>query len=141
MLQDAASVERKRAEDAVHRIETQFHHVMDVLPVGAYMCDAEGRITYFNQAAARLWGREPRLHDMTERFCGSVKPLAPDATVIPREQCSMARALATGTSIGGEEVTIERPDGTRVTVLANVHPLADPSGGPPGAIKRAPRYQ
>jgi PAS domain S-box-containing protein len=126
--------ERKRAEDALRRIETRFRHVMDTLPVGAYTCDAEGRITYFNERAARLWGRKPRLHDMTERFCGSVMLLSADDTPIPREQCRMARALATGQSYGGEEITIERPDATRVTVLEHVHPLPDVSGGQPGAI-------
>ena len=126
--------ERKQAQDDLHRVEMQFRHIMDVLPVGAYTCDAEGRITYFNKYAARLWGREPRLHDMTERFCGSVRLLAADDTPVPHEHCWMARALATGQSYSGEEITIERPDATRVTVLAHVHPLPDVSGGQPGAI-------
>ena len=31
-------------------------NVLDVLPVAVYTTDAAGRITYYNQAAADLWG-------------------------------------------------------------------------------------
>jgi len=126
--------ERQQAADALRRSETQFREAMDDLPVGAYRCDAEGRITYFNECAAQLWGREPRLHDLTERFSGAVRLLAADGTFIPREQCRMARALATGQSCSGAEITIERLDATRVTVLEHVHATSDMSGGHSGAM-------
>jgi PAS domain S-box-containing protein len=38
-----------------------FRQVMDVLTVAVYMTDAEGRLTYFNPAAARLSGRTPEI--------------------------------------------------------------------------------
>jgi len=126
--------ERKQAEEALRRSEVQFRQVMDGLPVGAYTCDAEGRITYFNDAAARLWGRAPRLNDLTDRFCGSFRLLAADGTQIPPGECWMALALQTGTSYDGQAITIERPDGTRVNVLVHVHPLPDVSGGQAGTI-------
>jgi len=31
-------------------------HLLENLPAGAYICDAEGLITYFNQRAVEVWG-------------------------------------------------------------------------------------
>jgi PAS domain-containing protein len=38
-----------------------FREMMDALPVAVYATDAEGRLTYFNPAAAKLSGRTPEL--------------------------------------------------------------------------------
>ncbi|KFC61706.1 hypothetical protein FF80_03902 [Devosia sp. LC5] len=53
------------------------------LPIGVYVCDADGLITRFNPAAAELWGREPKLGEPDERFCGSYRLLDLDDTQIP----------------------------------------------------------
>jgi hypothetical protein len=40
--------------------QVQFHRLLDKLPAGAYICDQDGLITYFNQHAARrlaAWNR------------------------------------------------------------------------------------
>src|SRR3982074_532958 len=41
--------------------ETQFRALLDVLPAAIYVTDANGRITYYNQAAVDLAGRRPEL--------------------------------------------------------------------------------
>jgi hypothetical protein len=46
---------------------------IELLPLAAYSCDASGRVLWFNRRAVALWGREPRLGDDTELFCGSYK--------------------------------------------------------------------
>jgi two-component system sensor kinase FixL len=46
----------------------EFRRLLEKLPAGAYTCDADGLITYFNQRAVDLWGREPRLNDPVDRF-------------------------------------------------------------------------
>ena len=38
-----------------------FGAVLDVLPAAVYITDADGLITYYNDAAAELWGRRPKL--------------------------------------------------------------------------------
>jgi hypothetical protein len=42
--------------------------MIEKLPAAAYTCDAEGLITYFNQRAVELWGREPKLNDPVDRY-------------------------------------------------------------------------
>ena len=56
-------VERPRQES-----DLEFRRLLEKLPAGAYTCDADGLITYFNQHAVELWGREPRLNDPIDRY-------------------------------------------------------------------------
>jgi two-component system, LuxR family, sensor kinase FixL len=46
----------------------EFRRLLEKLPAGAYTCDAEGLITYFNRRAVQLWGREPMLNDPVDRY-------------------------------------------------------------------------
>jgi PAS domain S-box-containing protein len=107
---------------------------LTALPIAAYGCDIDGRITCFNERAEELWGRRPALNDATERFCGSVSLLTVEGTPVPREQCWTALALQDGTSYEGREVVVVRPDGSRRNVLESVSPLHDDSGTLTGAM-------
>ncbi|MDX1540893.1 MAG: PAS domain-containing protein, partial [Geminicoccaceae bacterium] len=106
--------------------------LVDVLPVGIYFCDRSGAILRFNRAAEELWGRVP-VNGADERFCGSFRLYRPDGEPLPHEQSPMASVLRTGQSARDEEVVIERPDGSRVTVLANIEPVLDEEGELVGA--------
>jgi two-component system sensor kinase FixL len=108
--------------------------LLEKLPAGAYTCDPEGLITYFNPQAIELWGRAPNLNDPVDRFCGSFKLFATDGTPIAHDQCWMALALKTNQEYNGCEIVIERPDGQRLTVLAYANPIHDESGRLLGAV-------
>ena len=114
--------------------DPEFYHLLETLPAGAYTCDLDGRITYFNAQALELWGRAPRLNDPVDRFCGSFKLFAPDGTAIPHDDCWMARALRTEQEFNGHEIVIERPDGQRRSVLAYANPIRDESGRVVGGV-------
>ncbi|HZZ28807.1 MAG TPA: PAS domain S-box protein [Pirellulales bacterium] len=115
-------------------VELQFREILDRFPAGAYICDANGLITYFNAQAVELWGRQPKLNDPVDRFCGSFKLFLADGTPVPHDQCWMALGLQTGKAYIRQEIIIERPDGFRSTVLAHVSPLHDASGKLTGAL-------
>ena len=112
----------------------QFRRLLEKLPAGAYTCDAEGLITYFNQLAVQLWGRTPKLNDPVDRFCGSFKLFSPDGSPIAHEQCWMALALKMDKEYNRREIVIERPDGQRLTTLAHANPIHDESGKLLGAV-------
>jgi len=114
--------------------DPEFCHLLEALPAGAYTCDPDGLITYFNAHALELWGRAPRLNDPADRFCGSFKLFATDGTAIPHDDCWMARALRTEREFNGHEIVIERPDGERRTVLAHANPIRDAAGNVLGAV-------
>lgn len=114
--------------------EVTYRRLLEKLPAGAYTCNADGLITYYNRHAVLLWGREPRLNEPIDRFCGSFRLYSSDGQPISHDECWMARALRTGEDYDGEEIVIERPDGSRITVLAHASPIRDDSGKLQGAV-------
>ncbi|MBN1240727.1 MAG: PAS domain S-box protein [Gammaproteobacteria bacterium] len=107
--------------------------LIDSIPTPAYACDAAGRITDFNERAATLWGRRPKLNDSADRYCGALALLAPDGTPLPHACSPAAVALAEGRPCEGREAVVVRPDGTRRTVLYHVEPMHDEQGTVRGA--------
>jgi PAS domain S-box-containing protein len=126
--------ERKRAEAASRQSEERFRRLLDTLPVAAYTCDAEGLITYFNERTVEAWGRRPKLNASVERFCGSYRLYSSDGAQIPHGQCWMALAIKENKVYEGREIVIERPDGSRLTVLAHVNPFYNEEGKLLGAV-------
>ena len=108
--------------------------MLDSLPAAAYMCDAEGLITYYNARAAAMWGREPRLRHPDDRFCGSYKLFDADGLPVSHSECWMALALREGQGFNAKEISIERPDGERLSALAFANPIYDEAGRISGAI-------
>jgi PAS domain S-box-containing protein len=114
--------------------ESQFRQLLEKLPAGAYTCDSDGLITYFNQHATKLWGRSPKLNDPVDRFCGSFKLFSTEGHPIAHNECWMAKALTTDREYNGHEIVIERPDGQRLTALAHANPIRDNRGRLLGAV-------
>lgn len=127
--------ERKRVENELRASEVRFRTLFESVPVAVYSCNAAGVIQEFNRRAAELWGREPAAGDTDERFCGSFKLFRPDGSFMPHEQCPMAEVVAGRIpAVHDAEVLIERPDGSRVTVVVNIRPLRNQHGAVVGAI-------
>src|SRR5690606_11405316 len=106
--------------------------LLEALPVAVYMTDPEGRITFYNEAAAALWGYRPALG--SDLWCGSWRLYWPDGMRMPHEECPMAIALREGRELRGMEAIAERPDGTRVPFLPYPTLLRDSAGRVVGAI-------
>jgi PAS domain S-box-containing protein len=105
---------------------------IEALPAAIYMTDAEGRLTFYNAAAAELWGCRPELGKTN--FCGSWKLYWPDGTPLPHDECPMALALRQRRPIRGMEAVAERPNGTRIPFIPYPTPLFDASGRLTGAV-------
>ena len=133
-MTEPARIDDFRSDAPRLKSETQFRHLLQALPAGAYTCDAEGLITYYNERAVKVWGRAPALNDPVDRFCGSFKLYTVDGEPIAHDQCWMALALKNSREYNGREIVIERPDGTRVTALAHANPIYDEVGTLTGAI-------
>jgi PAS domain S-box-containing protein len=124
--------DKKRAEKALKDSERRLQELIAAIPAAIYTTDAEGRITYFNEAAVKLAGRTPEIG--TDQWCVSWKLYWPDGTPLPHDQCPMAIALREGRPIRGMEAVAERPDGTRVPFIPYPTPLRDADGKIVGAI-------
>jgi PAS domain S-box-containing protein len=109
-----------------------FREIVELLPAAIYTTDAEGLITYYNKAAADLWGCEPELG--SSRFCGSWKLYWPDGRLLAHSECPMAMTLQDEKPRHGMEVIAERPDGIRVPFIAYPTPMFDLAGKVIGAV-------
>ena len=109
-----------------------FLQLVQNLPAAVYATDAKGRITFFNDAAATLWGRRPALGE--DWWCGSWRLYWPDGAPMRHDECPMAVALKTGKGATGTEAIAERPDGTRFPFAAYPTPLRNDNGDLVGAV-------
>jgi PAS domain-containing protein len=86
--------------------DSYFRNIVDGLPAAIYVTDAFGRITYFNEAAATLWGHRPTLGE--SEWCGSWKLFWPDGRALPHGECPMAVAIKEKRPVRGMSARMER---------------------------------
>lgn len=100
--------------------------VLDGLTTPVFTTDADGRITYYNEAAAALWGQSP---DLEASSCvGPWRLFWPDGRPIADDEDPIASPRRTGKAERGREVVAERADGTRVSLAIDSTPLFDDAG-------------
>jgi PAS domain S-box-containing protein len=119
--------ERQHAEETLQTREEMMRE-LPLLPAGVYVCDAAGVIEIYNRTAVEVWGYEPDDHYTSKRFCGSHRLYRPDGTLLPHDESPTAEVLRTGFSVRNRELVVERPDGSRVTVLVGAVPMKDGDG-------------
>jgi PAS domain S-box-containing protein len=112
-------------------MSNQDNQLLNALPAAVYATDSEGRITYYNPAAAKLWGRSPEIGEL---WCGSWRIYKPTGELLPHDKCPMAVALKEGREIRGVEAVAERPDGTRIPFMPFPSLIRDASGKVIGGI-------
>ncbi|GAM97852.1 chemotaxis protein methyltransferase CheR [alpha proteobacterium U9-1i] len=106
--------------------------LLTALPAAIYTTDAEGYVTFYNEAAEALAGRRPEIG--RDRWCVSWRLWRPDGSELPHDSCPMAQALKTGEAVRGVELVAERPNGERVRVMPFPSPLRDDAGRLIGAV-------
>ena len=112
--------------------ERVWHDLVEALPAAIYITDASGRIIFYNEAAAAMWGCRPELGK--SEFCGSWKLYWADGTPLRHDECPMAMTLKEKRPIRGMEAIAERPDGTRIPFIPYPTPLFDAAGELIGAV-------
>ncbi len=127
-----ANEDLRTGELALRSSEQRLKQMLSLMPAGVYTCDVRGRITFYNDRAVELWGRNPQIGK--DLWCGSHRMFRPDGTPLPLNQCPLAIALTEGRSIRGQEIIVERPDGTRQNVLSYPEPILDDKGAVIGAV-------
>jgi PAS domain S-box-containing protein len=124
--------ERKKNLDELRAGEERFRTLVMALPTAMYTTDQTGLITLFNEHAVKLWGRRPELGK--DRWCGGWKVYRPDGSALPMDQHPMVVTLREGSGGHGQELIVERPDGSRSHVLMHPEPLRSPDGQTIGAV-------
>lgn len=120
---DAADLERRRLQA-----------VLDALPVGVLIADADGRVLQVNSEARRIWGKAPLSQNPSDynRDYPAWRPH--HGGRVPARERSLVRALVEGRVVRAEELEIKTASGELKTILNYVQPIRDASGAIIGAV-------
>lgn len=114
--------------------QVAYKQFVDAIPLAVYTCDKDGRITYYNDVAVKLWGYTPDIDDEGVKYCACYKVWMPDGTYVSPDKTPMAVSLQTGRSFRGVEALVERPNGEQFYAMVSINPLFDSNGNVRGAI-------
>jgi PAS domain S-box-containing protein len=112
--------------------EETFRRLLGALPAAIYTTDRAGRITYCNQAAVALWGRDPELGK--DKWSDLWRLHYPDGTSVPLDERPTQIVLTEGRAVRGREALLERPDGSLVPIMPCPAPLLDDRGAVVGVV-------
>ncbi|MBN1270082.1 MAG: PAS domain S-box protein [Kiritimatiellae bacterium] len=107
----ATLFEHKRVDEALRASESRFRVFAELLPQVVYEATTDGRITFVNRSAYRLFGYTPE--DVAAGFSG-LSIFAPED--VPTVKRNLQRLLA-GEELGGDEYTAVTKDGRRFPVI------------------------
>lgn len=105
---------------------------LDAIPLPAYATDPDGSVTYWNQACVDFAGREPKTGQ--DRWCVTWQLFTLTLDPLPHDECPMAKAIKTRTSVRDKIAIAMRPDGSRRAFVPYPTPLFDDDGNLTGAI-------
>lgn len=126
-LVNAAPIVNEQMQIKMLRESVSRHNqLIQSLAAAVCVCDKDGYIKFYNNAAIKLWGRVPEIGK--DLWCGSWKIFTPEGLPMAFDDCPMAKTLREGRSIRGEEILIERPDGARLNIMSHPDPIFDASG-------------
>jgi PAS domain S-box-containing protein len=103
------------------------------LSEGVILADETGRITFLNDAAARLHG-DALLGIMPGQYAETFHLLREDGTPYPSAELPLARAVLRGETVVDTRWRIRRPDGSEVVAIGSARPVLGPSGEQLGAL-------
>jgi two-component system CheB/CheR fusion protein len=117
-------------EDMLRQLADQqarFETVVRQMPAGLIIAEAPGgRMIYSNAQAAQLWGTPGDPHAGSIADYGAAYPgFAPDGTPLSPDDWPLARAIARGETVINQEITLERADGQRSTLLVSATPIPE----------------
>jgi len=124
--------ERKKVDFALKQSEQRYRQLIQEMPEAVYTCNTDGYVVLYNKAATRLWGAEPVIGK--DKWGGAARLFTRDGVLIERDKSPLAIALKEGTTKMGEEVIIERHDGSRRNVLSHHTLLYDTNNRVTGAV-------
>jgi PAS domain S-box-containing protein len=128
----ALFAERRRSNEQLRNQEGAFRRLLGALPAAIHTTDTAGRITFYNNAAADLWGVSPELG---RAKCSDLGRLYyPDGTLVPVDECPTKVCLTERRAMQGREALFERPDGKRIPIIPYPAPLTDEKGDVVGVV-------
>ncbi|MBC2778212.1 hybrid sensor histidine kinase/response regulator [Parasphingopyxis marina] len=107
--------------------EAEYATVLDQLGEGVIVTNAEGQITFINEAAVRLHGiRELSVNP--DAYSEAYSLFTIDGDPYPPHKLPLSRSVLSGETVIDERWLIRRPDGSEVIAIGTAKPIYDKSG-------------
>lgn len=125
--------ERKQAEEALENEHAFLSGVLDTIGEAIVICDAQGRLVRFNEAARRLHGlpEQPIAPEQWARYYDLYQP--DGTTPLPTEEIPLFRAFQGERVIDSEMVVVPR-QGRPYYLVCNGQAMVDEAGRTIGAV-------
>ncbi|GAB6096605.1 hypothetical protein JCM14469_28580 [Desulfatiferula olefinivorans] len=124
--------DRKRAEEALRRSENRLQKIFEVLPIGLWFADKDGRLIRGNPMGVKIWGAEP--HVALEEYGVFKAVRLPSRQKVEAEDWALSKTIRHGVTIVDELLEIEAFDGRKRVILNYTAPVLDERGDVDGAI-------
>ncbi len=126
--QKKAEGEMARAQDEIAFDRKNLLAILEAIPSAVVLIEAStGRFSYMNRRAMDLYGIDYVGIDL-DVHAKKVHALKPNGTPYRLEEMPVSNTLKSGKEVHNEEMTIERADAVRLSVLVNSAPLFDAKG-------------
>ncbi|MBD2060210.1 PAS domain S-box protein [Oculatella sp. FACHB-28] len=126
---------RKQAEEALAQEKAtsdlerkRLRAILDILPVGVFIANANGTIIDMNPATRTIWGEEAPMPGSVEEYREYKGWRSGTNYRLSSQDWALTRALQEGRTYLNEEVDIETFDGQRKTILNSAVPILDRTG-------------
>lgn len=114
---------RKKAEEEVSREKEFLKQILEIMPVGVWLFDSEGKIIDGNRAAREIWGGIRYVEP--DRYGEYKAWWADTGKRIEAEEWACVKAIKHNKTYLNEELEIEGFDGKRRHILNSAMPLTD----------------
>jgi len=113
-------------------LASQHDAILNQLAEGVIVADASGRLTFVNEAAARIHG-VARLDIEPDQYSDTYHLFTENGEPYPPHELPLARAVR-GEAVHDERWRVRRPDGTEVLAVGSARPVFDDAGRQMGAV-------
>jgi len=124
--------DRKYAEEELQKRESLLNKIFDVLPIGLWFADQNGKLQRGNPAGIKIWGAEPKVP--IEEYGVFKARRLPSGEIVSPEDWALARTVKRGVTVIDELLEIDAFDGKKKIIFNSTAPVLDDCGKLLGAI-------
>ncbi|MDW5562438.1 MAG: PAS domain-containing protein [Methanomassiliicoccus sp.] len=128
---------RKQVEEYAARVDAErvrLRAIIDNLPVGVVLVDANGKVLEANHRRVEIWGNNATKDNIIDQVRSIRAKWSNNGMPVTKDGWPISRALKNGEFIRGEMIDVVRADGRRGTEMISAAPIHDSNGKRIGAV-------